>query len=388
MLQVVPRLDQGGVERGTLEIVAAIRAAGGRALVATSGGRLSAEVAGHGGVLVPMPLATKAPWKIWRNAAALAALVRAEGVDVIHARSRAPGWSAWVAARRTGVAFVTTYHGAYGEDLPLKRLYNSVMARGRPVIAVSDFIRDLVIARHRLAPERVVTIPRGADLAVFSPEAVSPARVARLRVGWGLADDPRPIVMLPGRLTRWKGQLVAVEAAAALLAEGSPGFVLLLVGDAGAGGYAAEIDGRIAALGLSDVVRRTGGCADMAAAYAASAIVISASTQPEAFGRVAIEAQAMARPVIATDHGGARETVAPGQTGWLTAPGDPGALADALGAALGLGPQGRARMGALGRSRVRARFTLAAMQAATLAVYEGASGRRFGGAGGEGLGGQ
>jgi glycosyltransferase involved in cell wall biosynthesis len=377
VLQALPRLELGGVERGALEIARAVVDAGGRALVASEGGRLAPRLEAMGAEHVTLPLAAKDPLTLFLNAGRLARVIRAEGVDVVHARSRAPAWSAWLAARRTGAAFVTTWHGAYSESGPLKKLYNSVMAKGRPVIAISEFIARLIVERHGLDPARIVTIPRGADLGAFSEELVSAQRAIAVARAWGLVEDSRPVAMLPGRLSRWKGQGDFVEAAARLKARRGPDFLCLVVGEDGGSGLGERLLARAEALGALDVVRLVGRCDDMAAAYKLASVVVSASTEPEAFGRVAVEAQAMGRPVIASGHGGALETVAPGETGWLYPPGDVAALAGALDAALSLPPDARAAMGAAGRARVAARFTVAAMQAATLAVYEGAARKRF-----------
>jgi len=368
----------GGVERGTLEMVEAIRKAGGRALIATAGGQMAPRVTRLGGEIFPMNMDTKNPLSLWQNSVLLARLVREERVDLIHARSRAPAWSAWGAARRTGTPFVTTWHGTYSEDLPLKRFYNSVMARGRPVIAVSEFIRELILDRHRLAPDQVVTIPRGADIRVFSDDAVGNERAVNLAEQWGIVDDPRPVVMLPGRLTRWKGHEVLIEAAAILTARRGADFLVLIVGDGEDAAYVNRLEARIRAAGIERNVWLTGGCTDMAAAYKLASVVVSASVEPEAFGRVAVEAQAMGRPVIASDHGGARETVVHGESGWLYPPRDATALAEALEHALALDPSERAFMGLAGRARIHAQYTVGAMQRATISVYERAAGRSFG----------
>ncbi len=378
VLQVVPRLDTGGVERGTLEIVEAVVGAGGRAVVATAGGQMMPRVQRAGGEVFEMALATKNPFNIWQNAGLLARLIREEGVDLVHARSRAPAWSAYLATLRTRTPFVTTYHGAYNEDLPFKRIYNSVMAKGRPVIAVSDFVAHLVRTQHKVPESRIVVIPRGADISVFSEEAVSAERTVALAERWGILDDPRPVVMLAGRLTRWKGHESLIEAAALLRARRGAEFLILLVGDGGEDWYARALQARIARHGLERQVWLTGGCTDMAAAYKLASVVVSASTDPEAFGRVVVEAQAMGRPVIATDHGGARETVTHGETGWLYPPGDAARLAATLDQALGLDPSERAHMGLAARARVHARYTVSAMQRATISVYEEAAGRPFG----------
>ena len=353
ILQVLPALDAGGVERGTLEIAEAIARAGFRPLVASAGGRLAAQL---GEAHRRLPLATKNPLAIWRNAAALAELARAEGVALIHARSRAPAWSALWAARRLGLPFVTTYHAAYNEGFPGKRAYNAVMARGDRVIAISRFVAEHLMARHGTDPARLRVIPRGVDPARFDPASVTPARVAALRAAWQVPDGA-PLLLLPARLTRWKGGPVVVEALARL-----PGAVAVLLGD-GRPAFIAELRAQAAALGVADRLRLPGHVGDMPAALLAADVVLHASTEPEGFGRSVIEAQAMARPVIASDLGGPRETVRHGATGWLVPPGDPAALAAMVGQVLAMDSTA---IGAAARAGVP---TLRAMQDATLDVY-------------------
>ena len=379
VLQVVPRLEMGGVERGTLEITEAIINAGGRALIATAGGQLEFRITRAGGEVIPMSADSKNPLRMWRNAGIIARLIREEGIDVVHARSRAPAWSAYWATSRTGAAFVTTYHGTYNEgNFPFKRLYNSVMARGRPVIAISDFIRQLVVERHKVPEEQIVTIPRGADISVFSEDAVGNERAIKLAGDWGLIEDSRPVVMLPARLTRWKGAEDLIDAAAKLkLMRGGPDFLVLLVGEGGDAGFVAALEKRIAQTNTADCVWLAGGCSDMAAAYKLASVVVSASIEPEAFGRIIVEAQAMSRPVIATAHGGARETVVHGESGWLYPPGDIDVLAGTIHQALEMDPSARAHMGLAGRARIHTSYTVAAMQRATLEVYEQVAGRTF-----------
>ena len=205
VLQVLPALVTGGVERGTVEIAQAIAEAGGDALVASAGGPLVTAVQRVGGRHLGMPLNSRSPVSIWRNAARIAEVIRSNNVMIVHARSRAPAWSAWLACRRTGAHFVTTYHGAYGEDLPFKRHYNAVMARGERVIAISRFIAGLVHERHGVDGSRLRVIPRGVDAVTFDPAKVVPERLVRLNRAWRVPDGA-PTVMLPGRLAGWKGQ--------------------------------------------------------------------------------------------------------------------------------------------------------------------------------------
>jgi glycosyltransferase involved in cell wall biosynthesis len=366
ILQVLPALDTGGVERGTIEVAEALVAGGFRAFVASAGGRMASEVAHVGGVHLALPLASKDPVVIWRNAGKLAGLVRAHGIAILHARSRAPAWSARLAARRTGAAFVTTYHGTYNEGFPLKRAYNAVMASGERVIAISHFIADHLIARHGTDPARVRVIPRGVDPRRFDPASVQGDRMRRLAEAWRLPDGAK-VILLPGRLTRWKGQAVLIEALARMQHREA---LVVLAGDAqGREGYRAELERLAAAHGVSARLRMPGDCADIPAGLMLADAVVSASTDPEAFGRVVIEGQAMARPVVATNHGGAAETVAEGETGWLVPPGDAAALAARLDAMLALGEEERAALGARAREAVLARYTTPLMCAATLDVY-------------------
>jgi len=366
VLQVLPALGSGGAERGCVDVAAALVKAGGTALVASAGGLLERELTRAGALHTALPLDSKNPFVLRANAGRLAELIEEHRVDIVHARSRAPAWSAYAAARRTRRAFLTTYHGTYNERTYVKHLYNAVMAKGDLVIAISQHIADLVPRRYRIDPSRVRLVPRGIDFEVFDPARVNASRLVQLAQSWRLPDG-MPVVMLPARLARWKGQLVLVEALARL---GRKDIRCLLVGaDQGRRGYRRAIEARIAALGMEAVVHLVEHCNDMPAAYMLSDVVVSASTDPEAFGRVMVEAQAMGRPVIATDHGGARETVLEGPTGRLVPPGDAGALAAALSATLALDGRVREQLAPLAITHVRANFSKEAMCAKTLAVY-------------------
>ncbi len=367
VLQVLPSLVTGGVERGTIEITQAVAEAEGVALVASAGGPLVASVRHAGGRHFALPLQAKDPLTIWRNAARLEALIRAEHVTIVHARSRAPAWSAWLACRRTGAHFVTTYHGVYNEDLPFKRRYNAVMARGEIVIAASRYVAHEVLRRHAIDPERVRIIPRGVDPAVFHPDAVSADRIARMAQAMR-APDGMHTIMLPGRLTAWKGQAVLLQAIARLPRRD---VCCVLVGsDQGRTRYTRDLERISESLGIADRVRIIGQIEDIPAALMLSDVVVHASTQAEAFGRVVIEAQAMGRPVIATDLGGPSETVIHGATGWLTRPGDVDGLVDALMEALSMDADARLALGRRARESVLNGYTLRAMREATLDVYE------------------
>jgi glycosyltransferase involved in cell wall biosynthesis len=367
VLQVLPSLITGGVERGTIEITQAVAEADGGALVASAGGPLVKAVERVGGRHFTLPLDAKNPLALWRNAARIEALIRAENVAIVHARSRAPAWSAWLACRRTGAHFVTTYHGVYNEDLPFKRHYNAVMARGEIVIAASRYVAELIAFRHRLDRARIRIIPRGVDPEVFDPSLVVPDRLARLARDWRLPDGA-PTVVLPGRLTAWKGQSVLLSAVARLSRRD---VCCVLVGsDQGRRRYSVQLVRQAERLGIAPRVRLVGNCDDMPAALMLSDVVVHASVQPEAFGRVVIEAQAMGRPVIAADLGGPVETVRHGETGWRVPPGDAAALAAAIDQALALPDVERDALGRRARQAVQRGYSVRAMQEATLDVYE------------------
>jgi glycosyltransferase involved in cell wall biosynthesis len=363
VLQVLPSLVAGGVERGTLEIAAALRAAGWRALVASAGGPLVPQLEALGARHIALPLDAKSPPALWRNARALEELVMREKVAIIHARSRAPAWSAWLAARRTGTHFVTTYHGTYNEDLPLKRRYNAVMARGERVIAISQFIARHIQERHGTPPERIRVIPRGVDPALFDPGAVAAERMEALRRDWDLPAAAR-VVMLPARLTRWKGQTVLVQALAKL-----PASVVGVMVGGGKPEFRQELLELGGKLGLGDRIRLVGHVADMPAALLLADVVVHASTDPEAFGRTVAEGMAMARPVVASALGAPPEMIRHGVDGWLVPPGSPDALAETIGMVLALPEAERHSIGETARTRVLERFTTPRMQQATLDTY-------------------
>lgn len=371
ILQVAPELSAGGVERTVLEVTEAIVEAGGRALLASKGGRLEPEFARLGGQLFRMDAKSRNPVILKVNEGKLRQIIREQKVDLVHARSRAPAWSAWAAAKAEGVPFVTTYHGAYSGTSGLKRAYNSVMAKGDLVIANSDWIAAHITEVHGVDPARIVTIPRGVDLAAFDPAAVAPVRVEALRKAWGLEGDTRLVLLLPGRLTSWKGQGLALEALGLLSPEERAGLVLILAGDAqGRDGYVSDLEHQITRLGLTGQAHIVPHVTDMPAAYLAAGLVLAPSTRPEAFGRVAAEASAMARPVIVADHGGARETVIEYETGTRAEPGSAPALAGAIRAMLSVGPAARASMGQQGRDHIIRHFSKRGLQAATLRVYK------------------
>jgi glycosyltransferase involved in cell wall biosynthesis len=382
ILQVIPELETGGAELSAIEMADAITRDGGRALVVSEGGRLEGDLKASGGELIRLPVAAKDPIRIWRNAGMIAQIAQRENVAILHARSRAPAWSTLFASRRSGIPYITTYHGAYSENGPVKRLYNSAMVRGRLVIANSEYTARLIEQRYQTPRSKIRVIHRGVD-AAFDPDLVSDGRIRQVRERWGVAAGDR-VILLAGRLTSWKGQRVLIDAFAELQRsgrldrnDGRGRSVVILAGDhQGRDTYRDGLVEQIDAARLSDRILLVGHEGDMPAAFGAAHTAVVASTGPEAFGRTAVEAQAMGCPVIATRHGAPPETViAPPvstmetQTGWLVTPGDAADLAAHLEAALALADDTRALIGRNAQANVRANFTSSAMKAQTLRVY-------------------
>lgn len=378
ILQIIPQLDAGGAELSTVEMADAVVRAGGRALVLSEPGRLTPRVAAVGGEPLPFPAATKNPFRLFANAHALKKIMKAEGVDLIHARSRAPAWSALAAARSTGIPFVTTYHGAYNDPNALKRFYNGVMARGDVVIANSRYTAALIAHKHAVPGHRLEVIYRGVDPDVFDPATIEPQRLAALRRQWGVSQHQR-IILQAARLTRWKGQRLLIDALARLHKDGRlQDTVAVLAGDPqGRDDYVHELHQHIEHLGLGGKVLLPGHVDDIAAAYLMAHVTVIASVEPEAFGRTAIEAAALGCPVVATDIGAPPETILAQplvkkeeMTGWLVPAHDAVKLADCLDQAFALSQEERAAMGRHARRHVLANFTTAHMQRRTLAAYD------------------
>lgn len=375
VLQVIPALDTGGAERTTVDIAAALVAEGARALVVSAGGRMVPELEAVGARHLTLPVGRKSLLAFRENGASIADIVEREGVDLVHARSRAPAWASLWATRWTRTPFVTTYHGAYSQKSRLKGVYNGVMARGDVVIANSAFTADLVRRRHPFARNRIVVVHRGTDLAAFA-DADAEARGAELRRAWNVLPRQRVILHL-ARLTPWKGQTVLIEALARYAERDDRDWVAILAGDdQGRTDYRRELEALIERRGLDGKVKLVGHVEDVPAAMATASLAVVPSTEPEAFGRAAVEAQAAGVPVVVSDLGAVRETVlAPPEvarserSGWRVPAGEAGPLAEAIYEALTSSRDVRREIGARGRAHVWGQFSLEAMKAKTLAVY-------------------
>ena len=361
-----------------MEIVEALVTVGVPALVATQGGRMTSEIERLGGEIITMSAATKNPLEIFRNKQRLEQLISERNVSLLHARSRAPAWSSLLASARIDIPFVTTYHGAYGELAPFKRLYNSVMARGDIVIANSKFTADLVRARHQTQDSRLRIIYRGVALERFSQSTVTDAKLEQLRAKWDVPEEQK-IIFHPARLTRLKGHGVLIDGIKELfLRTGKQNLVVIFAGNfEGRRAYVDELGQKIASLGLRDHIKFVGHCSDMASAYSLAHVTIIASTEPETFGRTSAESQAMGCPVIATNIGAPPETVRATPnvpqsevTGWLVPPADPVALSNALEEVLTMSTDHYQQLTSRAIDNIRQSFSDKLMKAQTLAVYD------------------
>jgi glycosyltransferase involved in cell wall biosynthesis len=353
------------VERGTIEIARTITQQGWTSLVASKSGEQVRHVIHAGGQHFDLNLKTKSPLGIWLNSFKLEKIIRKHKVDVVHARSRAPAWSAYLAAKRASVPFMTTFHGVYGLEGKWKKKYNEVMVKGERIIAVSKFIADHI--KNEYAPDmaRVRIIHRGADLRTFQPERITQQRMVDLIKSWNIPEH-LPIILFPGRITRWKGQDVFIKALAKLPTRN---FFAVLVGDDSQHPqFREEVESLIREHRLDGHARMVGSTPYMPEAYKLSKLVVATSVEPEAFGRVVLEAQAMGKPVIATNHGGARETVIHNQTGWLVEPNDVDGLSHVIDAVLSANDAILEQIGAQGMAQAKL-FSSDAMCEKTLSVY-------------------
>ncbi|MFZ0845119.1 MAG: glycosyltransferase, partial [Pseudolabrys sp.] len=336
-LIVVPTLDGGAADAGALELVRILGGAGHHAIVASCPGRLVADVTAAGGEFVALDTATNNPLVILRNAGLLNRLARERRCDAIHAFGRAGAWSAYMAARLSGIPFVTSWYKGFREQNIFKRLYNGVMARGARVVAVSEGIAQLVNDRYGTPWDRISVVPCSVDFARFDPNTIAHERIEAVRSAWGVTPKTK-VILISGRILRRKGHHVVVKAVRRLKDMGLKDFLCVFVGeDRGRTHYTGELWDLVRATGTMDVIRMASPVSDMPAAYGAACVVVSGAVQPEGVQRAIVEAQAMARPVVVSDLAAGPDVVltAPAVpegrcTGLRFAAGDDAALAAAL----------------------------------------------------------
>ena len=369
ILQILPALGQGGVERGTIEIAQALTAAGLPSGVVSAGGPMTHALEKLGVRHYTLPTNSKNPFVLAKNAGAIAKIAATEGYTLMHVRSRAPAWSVKWASRECGVPWMATFHGVYGlSPRCLKLPYNRVMLQGVRTIAVSDYVRRHILENYEVDSTKVVRIHRGADVNVFRPDAVSVEdALAKKTKQYHFAPDI-PVITLPGRLTRWKGQEVFLEAVR-LMRHKRVG-LLFLGSDQGRVDYSDRLREMASSLPNETQVVFRDHSREIERVYALSEIVVNASTaQPEAFGRTIPEAQAMGCLVLGTAHGGACETIEDGVTGFLVPPGDAVAMARRLDEMLDMSTEAKSKMREAAIASVRNNFSVAKMCERTLELY-------------------
>ena len=367
VLQVLPELNQGGVELGTIEIASELQKRGIKNYVASAGGRMEFQLERLKVEHFTLPLKTKNIFKMYLNSLKLAKIIKEKGITIVHARSRAPAWSAYWAAKRAGVHFVTTFHGTYGlGPRGIKKFYNRVMTFGERVIAISEHIKAHIIQNYGTDEAKIRKIARCVNMENFDVENTSAERMIKIIEEYHIPED-KPIVTLIGRLTNWKGQKLLVDALAKIKNED---FHCLLIGDdQGRVKYTEELRQKIDGYGMNDRFTFIKHLTDVPAAMMLSDVVLSTSIEPEAFGRIAIEGQAMGRVVVASNIGGSKETVIDGVTGKLFESNNADDLAKAILWALHLSSAEREKIGAAAIKNVKEHFTKQIMCDKTIEVY-------------------
>jgi glycosyltransferase involved in cell wall biosynthesis len=367
ILQVIPSFEAGGVERVTFETVIGLTNLNfAKHNIASSGGHYVEQ-------LPPniqhyqLPLTTKNPLKLITNAHQLYKLIKNQNITIAHARSRAPAWSTLWACRKAKIPFITTYHGTYNSSGSLKNYYNSIMARGDQVIAISRFIYEHIQKKHPELMKKVSLIPEGIDVNYFDPAQITQERINTAREAFQIPVGAK-VFLLSGRLTRWKGQawfLEALKQICPIISEQNIHIVLL--GDAqGRNDYVKDLQQLASGLPIHFVISY----ADLPAAYALSDIVFSCSLDPEAFGRVTAEALAMGRPFIGTNHGGTIELTNNGLFGKLVTPHQNTSLVAAITEILKTPTQHLIKRGEDARNYICQNYSLNQMLHLTKQLYE------------------
>ena len=366
VVQIVPEMDEGGVEGETLDYAVYLTRQGHRSIVISGGGRLVSQLEQNGVEHIHWSnIGSKNP-KCLKYIPKLKKFVSQQKVDILHLRSRLPAWIgylAWISlSEKDRPALITSFHGFYSVNS-----YSTIMTKGERVIAVSGVIRDHILENYPIDRSKIRLIHGGYDAAIFDPDKVSSKRVDELRKRWSISKNGRPVIMLPGRLTSWKGQDVFIDALTKIK---DRNFLALCVGEAEENSsFTRKLKEKIDAAALGKKVKLVGHCNDMPAALTLADLVVSASSsQPEAFGKVAIEAMAMAKPIVATSHGGSLETVKNNETGWLVAPGDSDDMALTLSRVLD-DQETLPEVGRQGKAWVEQHFTATRMCEKTLDVY-------------------
>jgi glycosyltransferase involved in cell wall biosynthesis len=374
VLQVIPKLGYGGAETGCYDIAHYLPENNCESFIVTSGGDLIKFIDKKKVKLIRLPVHSKNPILILFNTIILIGIILFYNISIVHARSRAPAWSCLVASKLTGRKFVTTFHGTYNFSGKLKKFYNSVMVRSDLIIAGSNFIFSHIKENYASLidiKKKLLVIFRGINVDYFDPSTTIEVEEKKLLEKWEIFENKK-IILMPGRLTSWKGQELFIEAVNLVNIElGYEAFYAVILGDdQGRDLYKKKLVKLCEKYNISKQIKFVDHCKDMALAYKISDIVISASIEPEAFGRVSVEAQSMQKLIIASNIGGSNETIIDEMTGLLFEAGDPKSLCKKIIRALTMDESRLKTIGIEGRKNIIKKFNVEKMCFSTYSEYK------------------
>ena len=374
VLQVIPKLGYGGAETGCYDIAHYLPEYNCKSFIVTSGGELTKFIDRKKVKLIRLPVHSKNPFLILLNSIILVFIILFYNISIVHVRSRAPAWSCLIATKLTGRKFVTTFHGTYNFNGKIKKFYNSVMVRSDLVIAGSNFIFSHIKEKYSNlidVKKKLLVIFRGINVDYFDASTMLEKDEKKLLSEWGILENKK-IILLPGRLTSWKGQELFIEAINLVNIElGYEAFYAVVLGnDQGRDAYKKKLHHLCERYKISNQIKFIDSCKNMALAYKVSDIIVSASIEPEAFGRVAVEAQSMEKLIIASNIGGSNETVINEKTGLLFESGDPKSLSKKIIQALTMDESLLKTMGIEGRKNVVKKFNVEKMCFSTYSEYK------------------
>jgi len=374
ILQVIPKLGYGGAETGCYDLAHYLPENNCESFIVTSGGELLKFIDQKKVKLIKLPVHSKNPILIFFNSIALVFIILFHNISIVHARSRAPAWSCLIATKITRRKFVTTFHGTYNFGNSIKKFYNSVMVRSNLVIAGSNFIFSHIkdnYSKYLNLKKKFLVIFRGINVDYFDPSTTLEVEENDLLSSWGVSRDKR-IILMPGRLTAWKGQETFIEALNLVNKElGHLSFYAIILGsDQGRDIYSKKIKRLAEQYRLTSQLKFVEHCKNMPLAYKLSDLVVSASIEPEAFGRIAIEAQSMQKPIIASDIGGSNETIVNNETGFLFKSGNPESLSKKIVEVLNLNQSRLKAIGIEGRKNIIKKFNVEKMCFSTYSEYK------------------
>ena len=374
VLQVIPKLGYGGAETGCYDVAHYLSEHNCKSFVVTSGGELTKFIDKEKVKLFKLPVNSKNPLMILFNSIILIWIILYNNISIVHARSRAPAWSCFFATKITRRKFVTTFHGTYNFKGKIKKFYNSVMTRSNLIIAGSNFIFSHIKVNYSdllSAKKKFLVIFRGINVDYFDPSTKIESEEKNLLKVWGIENDKK-IILMPGRLTYWKGQELFIEAINLVNIElGFEAFNVVILGNQqGRDLYKKKLIRLTEQFRMTKQVRFINHCEDMALAYKVSDIVVSASIEPEAFGRVSVEAQSMEKIIIASNIGGSNETIIDEKTGFLFQSGNPKSLCRKLIKAITMDDTSLKMIGTEGRKNIIKKFNVEKMCFSTYSEYK------------------